>query len=173
MPGIPVVAPMTPNEYRAIWHHFLSHDDPMYVSEHRRSFSIDYEMQDSIGEADVTLFAISSTRLNALQAKKILEEQHIPCNIIHLLWLKPFIVEQRMLSALNLSRFGGLVIDGDFENGVLKHVAYDLMRSSKAEIEVLGLEDRVAGFAPELDNLPPSPDRIVAKVIDIINKKRA
>ena len=37
VPGLPVVAPMTPCEYQEIWAHFMDHDDPMFVSEHRIS----------------------------------------------------------------------------------------------------------------------------------------
>ena len=44
MPGLPICSPMTPGEWRGAWDHFMSHDDPLYVSEHRRSFSITQEM---------------------------------------------------------------------------------------------------------------------------------
>lgn len=169
MPGIPVIAPMTPNEYRVAWEYFSTHDDPVYVSEHRRSFAIDYEMPDDIDETpDITLFPISSTRLNTIEAVKLLREEGIRCTIIHIVWLKPFVVEQRMIDAMDTSQYGGLVLDGDFENGAAKPLACDLMQKTNKNVAVLGLEERIAGFAPHLDVLPPTTDRIIKEVRRIV-----
>lgn len=170
MPGVVIAAPMTPGEYQTVWDYFMVHDQVCYVSEHRRSFPIDYEMEDIIHpQADLTIFAISSTRLNAVEAVAELEKEGIRANLIHLLWLKPFAVSEKMRTALSRSRMGGLVVDGDFENGAAKCIAYDLMRESGARVAVLGLEERTAGFAPRLDNLPPPPQKIVKKVKEILS----
>lgn len=161
MPGIFVYAPMTPNEWRAGWEFFMAHDDPMYVSEHRRSFPIDYETENSIhADAACTLFPISSTRLEAIKAAAMLAGEGIICNIVHLTWLKPFVVTRDMEQALGGSRHGGVVLDGDFENGAAKCIAFDLMKATGKSMSVLGLDERVAGFAPHLDNLPPTAEKI-------------
>ncbi|HEY4525873.1 MAG TPA: transketolase C-terminal domain-containing protein [Candidatus Paceibacterota bacterium] len=162
MPGIPIVAPMTPGEYQKIWDYYMEHDDPMYVSEHRRGFAIDYEMADVIHpKADITLFPISSTRLNAIDAAKALSAEGIVCNIVHVLWIKPFKVGDNIKQALAGSGGKGLVLDGDFQNGVAKSIAFDIVHDVPgARMEVLALEERTAGFAPHLDNLPPDPDKI-------------
>jgi acetoin:2,6-dichlorophenolindophenol oxidoreductase subunit beta len=170
MPGIPVCAPMTPCEYERAWDYFISHDDPLCVSEHRESFSINYEMPDIINEkgADITLLAISSTRLNALKAKEILEKEKITCNIINIFWLKPFNITKSMLKALDSSKYGGIVIDGDYEGGVMKTIAFDISQKTKSPIKVLGFEEKTAGFAPNLDNIPPSSEKICEHVRKII-----
>lgn len=171
MPGIPVCAPMTPNEYEQAWDYFMSHDDPLYVSEHRTGFSVNYEMSDIMHDkkADITLLAISSTRLNAIKAREILEKEGITCNIIHLFWLKPFVVTKSILKALNSSKYGGVVIDGDYEGGVMKSIAFDISKKTKSSIKVLGLEERTAGFAPHLDNLPPTTERICKYIREIVH----
>lgn len=172
MPGITVTAPMTPKEYEAVWDHFMRHDTPMYVSEHRRSFSIADEMPDVIVEgADLTLLAISSTRLNAVEAAGALAKEGIRCNIVHLVWLKPFSVDDRICDALAMSKHGGVVLDSDFENGVAKSIAFDILSSMPGvAMRVLGLEDRAAGFAPHLDNLPPTPERIRDAVRRVVTR---
>ena len=172
MPGIVVAAPMTPGEYLQIAEYFNTHDDPMYVSEHRKSFDIDYEMEDvvNVKGADITLFPISATRLNTIEAAKILYEEGILCNIVHLLWLKPFIVSGNILASLENSKFGGIVLDTDHENGVSKCIAFDMMQHTEKKIRVMGLEERTAGFAPHLDNLPPSAAKICEYVRRIVNK---
>ena len=186
MPGIPVVAPMTPGEYQSVWNYFMTHDDPIYVSEHRRSFSVDYEMKDKIHRnADITLLPISSTRLNALEAIGLLEREGIKCNLVHLLWLKPFKVSEKIIQVVTTSKYGAVVIDGDFENGVAKSIAFDIMKRIQTRIfpkgkqkinshnfvHALGLEDKTAGFAPDKDNLPPTPSRIYGFIKRICNKQ--
>lgn len=171
MPGVVIFAPMTPGEYEEGWEYFMAHDDPMYVSEHRKSFAIDYEMEDIVHPyADITLFPISSTRLNAIEAQKRLNAEGIQCNLIHLKWLKPFTVTEQMADALRASKYGGIVIDGDFENAAPKCLAYDLMHITGGKVYAMGLEERTAGFAPHLDNLPPTAEKIVRKVKEIITR---
>lgn len=171
MPGIPICAPMTPKEYRAVWDYFMTHDDPIYVSEHRTSFLVDYEMENKLHEkADITLFPISSTRLNAIEAEKRLAAEGITCNVIHLLWLKPFGVTDEMKRALISSAHGGIVIDGDYVNGAAKNIAYDLMSETGARVRPLALEERTAGASPHCDNLPPTAEKIYAHVKSIITK---
>lgn len=174
MPGIPVCAPMTPREYQKAWDHFISHDDPLCVSEHRRAFPIDFEMKNTIHrKADITLFAISATRLEALEAVTTLEKEGVTCNLIHLFWLKPFTVTPEMKQALIASRHGGLVIDGDFEGGVVKTIAHDINSATRAPMHVLGLEERSAGYSPHLDNPAPTAKRICDTVRKIVRKRRS
>ena len=171
MPGIPVCAPMTPGEYQRAWDHFVSHDDPLCVSEHRRAFPVDFEMTDTVHrKADITLFAISATRLNAIEAAKILKKGGVTCNIIHLFWLKPFKVTRAMKNAVMSSVHGGIVIDGDFEGGVVKTIAHDINEATGSPMRVLGLEERTAGYAPHLDNVAPSAERICQFVREIVQK---
>ena len=172
MPGVPVCAPFPPREYESVWDYFMEHDDPLYVSEHRRSFPIDYEMENVVyPDADVALFAISATRLNAVEAVLQMAKKRIVCSLVHVLWLKPFAVTEDMHKALARSRFGGIVLDGDYENGTAKSLAFDLMHATGKRVHVLGLEERTAGFAPHLDTLPPTTERICAKVREIMDKR--
>lgn len=172
MPGIPIAAPMTPREYQEVWDYFMSHDDPIYCSEHRRGWEVDFEMPDIIHkDADITLFPISSTRLNVLEALEELKNLNIKCNVIHLIWLKPFSLnnkDEKIAEALKNSKKGGLVIDGDYINGVAKGIAFDLMHQHGKKIYALGLEERTAGFAPHRDNLPPTLKQIISKIKEIV-----
>lgn len=172
MPGMPVCAPMTPQEWRAAWDWFMSHDDPLYVSEHRRSFPIDYEMEHVLNDqADITILAISASRLNALEAIKLLHKEGIACDLIHIVWLKPFQITEAIIGSLKRTGLG-LVIDSDFEiAGPSRSIAYELMLASSVPVYALGLEDRTAGFAPHLDNPTPSVEKIFKHVKALVKKR--
>lgn len=168
-PGIPIVAPMTPKEYLDAWDFFMKNDDPIYVSEHRRSFPIDYEMEDEVHQkADITLLPISATRLNSIEAKKELEKKGIKTNLVHLSWIRPFKISETMEYALKNSDRGALIIDGDYSNGVAKPLAHDLHLITGSEVRALGLEERVSGFAPQFDVLAPTAERIYTYVLEIL-----
>lgn len=161
MPGIPVVAPMTPGEWVAAWDWYMNNDDPLYVSEHRRSFPVRDEMPDRVEpSARVTVFAISASRLNAAEAIDALAREGIACDFFHVVWLKPFTYTEDMIASLRKTGCG-LVIDSDFEVcGASQSIAYALMHASGVPVHAMGLEDRTAGFAPHLDNPTPRVSRI-------------
>ncbi len=171
-PGMPVAAPMTPNEYSEVWNHFMTNDDPVYVSEHRRSFSLSDEMPDIVREsADITMIAISASRLNMLEADKALTELGIKCDIFHLLWLKPFAAKQELLESLRRTK-RGLVIDSDYEiAGAARSIAYELMHMTGVAVQALGLEDRVCGAAAQLENITPSAQKIIEVVKKNVSEK--
>jgi pyruvate/2-oxoglutarate/acetoin dehydrogenase E1 component len=173
MPGMPVIAPMTPGEWQEGWRWFLEHDDPLYVSEHRRSFPIDHELEDQTsGDADLTLIAISAARLNASEAIATLARRGIRCHLAHCLWLKPFRMTAAMTASLRATGLG-LVIDSDFELAAAgRSIAYELMHATGVPVHALGLEDRSAGFAPQHDNGTPSAERIVERAEQILKVVR-
>jgi hypothetical protein len=43
------------------------------------------------------------------------------------------------------------------------------MIDSEKKVYTMGLEHRTAGFHPDVDNLPPTPQKIINKVKEIIN----
>jgi len=171
-PGLPVAAPMTPGEYQSVWDWFMAHDDPVYVSEHRRSFTLEHEMPHQVHEtADITILAISSARLNAIEALDELKARGIRADLFHTVWLKPFEPSAEVLTSLRRTRLG-LVIDADFEiAGASRSLAYDLIHASGVFVHALGLEDRVCGAAPHLENITPSPGRIVDVVSRLVEQK--
>lgn len=168
-PGMPVVAPMTPNEYRSIWQWYMDNDDPIYVSEHRRSFVLTDEMEDRVVEkAKITILAISAARLNALEAVEILSDLGIECNLIHQVWLKPFEPSRDLINSLKETKLG-LVIDSGYQMvGASESFAYKLMHESKIPVFAYGIADKVCGVSKETENITPDAKSIVNKVLSLI-----
>jgi len=157
MPGVKVVAPMTPNEWTEGWEWFLEHDEPVYCSEHRNSFKIEYEMDDILtGNQALTIFAISATRLAAIEVAN-----KVDANLFHIKQLKPFKATDTMIHCLkNTCR--GLVLDCDYPMAA-KSIAHDLMLASGVPVDVLGLEERTAGFGSHSNDGPS-----VEKILEVI-----
>ena len=171
MPGTKILAPMTPFEYQFAYNEFMMNDDVYYISEHRRSYdNTEDELYDIIlGDSDIVLFPISITRFDAMEAVRMLMEKGIRASIIHQLWIKPFTFEDHWRECLNKSKHGGLVLDDDYEQGVASSIAHRMTMESDKKVHTLGLEHRTAGFHKNVDNLPPSAEQIVNKVMEIIN----
>jgi len=163
MPGFRVSAPMTPKEYEETWEDFMTHDDPMYVSEHRGSFQNAIEFEDDYRKADVTLIPISITRFSIEEAIQILAEVGISCNVAHVMQLKPF-NKDNVLKALTNTKCG-IVIDADFEiSGASQSIAYSLMYETGFPVKALGLYDKSAGVTPLSENPAPDAKRIAEAV---------
>lgn len=168
LPGMRVCSPMTPKEYEEAWRVFMENDEPMIVSEHRYSFGNCDEMPDVVtGSADVTIFGISMARFNMVKAAELLLEGGVKANLIHLMWLKPLVLDDRLLTPLRQSK-AGIVVDSGFEiAGASQSIAYELMFETGLPVKALGLRDRSVGVTPESENATPDARRIaqVAKEI--------
>ena len=168
MPGIKVISPMTPGEYKYAYDCFMNDDEPYYVSEHRKSYDNTEELENIIlPKADFTIFPISITRLEMKKLVELAEQENIYLNIIHQLWIKPFNIPFSWKLALDNSRFGGLVTDDDYVEGTASSIANELSLATGKRVWTLGLEPRTAGFHPSVDNLPPTAEKIINKLKQI------
>jgi len=168
MPGIKIVSPMTPNEYANAYLDFMDSDDVVYVSEHRGAYgnteellNIEYDIP------DIVLFPISITRFAAVEASKELEKEGYKVAVHHIVNIKPFNPTENDRLSLKRAKHG-IVLDDDYVDGIAKSLAFDLSKGINADMHVMGLKDKSAGFYPQVDNLPPSKDEIVAKIKEIL-----
>jgi len=171
-PGFRVWAPMTPGEYEDTWKDYLSHDDPMIVSEYRLSYATTGEYRDRRTDgAEITLFAISSPRLEVEKASEILSTRGIKSNIVHIVRLKPFDIDEgRMLEPLRASK-RGLVIDSGHEiAGAGRSIAYELSSASGCRVNALGLKDATKCLSAPLRNAAPDAARIVETVTALLQR---
>ena len=172
MPGIKVVSPMTPNEYQIIYDCYMNDDIPYYVSEHRKSYDNTEELDNIINDkADFTIFPISITRLEMRKLIELAKEEGLVLNIIHQLWIRPFNIPSSWVQALNNSTYGGLVTDDDFVEGTASSIANELNLATSKKVYTLGLEAKTAGFYPNVDNLPPTAEKILEKLKQIKNNE--
>jgi hypothetical protein len=92
-------------------------------------------------------------------------------SVNHIFRIKPFTLgSKEALKNLSKSKYGGCVLDDDYVDGIAKNIAYDLAVQSGASVKVMGLEDKTAGFAANVDNLPPSKEKIKNFILNIVGK---
>jgi pyruvate dehydrogenase E1 component beta subunit len=168
MPGIKIVSPMTPGEYTTAYLDFMNSDDVVYVSEHRGAYGNTEELPNiEYDIPDIVLFPISITRFAAVEASKELEKEGYKVAVHHIVNIKPFNPTNNDRQALKRARYG-IVLDDDYVDGIAKSLAFDLCKGTSSEMHVMGLKDKSAGFYPQVDNLPPSKDEIIAKIKEIL-----
>jgi len=174
MPGIKIASPMSPSEYLECYDHFMNDDEPYYISEHRKSYDNTSNFCDVFENEtpDFTIFPISITRFEMDKLVQLSEEYSIKINICNLMWLKPLKVSDKAIKSLSNSKFGGLVLDDDYESGCQSHIANQLSVSSSKIVRCLGLEDKTAGFYNKVDVLPPTAKSIVDFLLNIKNEAR-
>lgn len=171
-PGFRVCSPMTPKEYEEIWEDFMKNDDPMIVSEHRSSYLNTEELSDiAVNDADITIYAVSNCRFEAVKAMEMLSADGIRCNIIHILWLKPFILTERLLNPLLQSRKGIVIDPGHEISGAARSIAYELMQATGHPVKAVGLYDRTKCLCPPLQNRAPDAQRIYEEAKTMFNQR--
>ena len=168
MPGIKIVSPMTPGEYEQAYAEFMESDDVVYVSEHRGAYGNTEELPNiEYDIPDIVLFPISITRFAAVEASKELEKEGYKVAVHHIVNIKPFNPTDNDKLVLKRAKHG-IVLDDDYVDGIAKSLAFDLCKGTSSEMHVMGLKDKSAGFYPQVDNLPPSKDEIIAKIKEIL-----
>lgn len=168
MPGIKVVAPMTPEEYKDVWDDFMANDDPVYCSEHRLSYGLENELPDytSPVPTNLSIIAIGAARINARKAIEALKDEKIYTNLFNIVHLSPFLIKPSQITIGKKI----LVVDSDYTRcGVAEHICYTMSNHIwKNQCEAIGLEDRTAGFSPATDNKTPSVETIIRKVKELL-----
>lgn len=170
-PGFLVCSPMTPKEYEEAWDAFMKNDDPMICSEHRLSYQNTEELADiTVKDAKVTIYAVSCARFEAVKAAEGLKKEGIACNLVHLMWLKPFKLTGRLLAPLNDSKLGLVVDPGHEITGAARSIAYELSQATGHPVKALGINDRTKCLCPPLKNASPDAEAIIRTVKEMLGK---
>ncbi len=170
MPNIKIFSPMSSNEYKFVYKKFLNSDDVFYVSEHRKSFSNKLNLKNSLPKnPDIVLMPISVTRFEAEEVKNYFDKKKIKVGIMHLWKLKPFNLSNKDYKYLKKSKYGVLMTDNDFKDGLMSILASKIQtRSRISKFFFMGLKDKTAGHHTNVDNIPPTASEIISKINQII-----
>jgi pyruvate/2-oxoglutarate/acetoin dehydrogenase E1 component len=171
MPGLPICAPMTPKEYKSIWSVFIKNDDPLLVSEHRRSYKERIEFKDQVlKKSKVSLFLISACRFEQEKLKELANKEGLQLDVFNVYWLKPFKFKRSYILSLNKTKLG-LVIDSTYEIcSISEHIAKTLMLKSNAKVHNFGMKDVSPGCTKTKLNGTPNAEKILNKIKELLKK---
>ena len=82
--------------------------------------------------------------------------------------IKPFKLKKKWIEAIKNSKYGALMTDNDYNDGILRILAHKVNEKTHKKIYVMGLDDKSAGHHLKVDNLPPSAQKIKRKILEII-----
>jgi pyruvate/2-oxoglutarate/acetoin dehydrogenase E1 component len=167
MPGLKVVAPMTPGEYKQVWREFQETKQPVLVSEHRRSYTNVLEMPPMANaiRPQVLIVAISAARFAALEAMYILDRRVIEAEVYPLWRLSDFNVSV-LVKARNIGRV--LIVDSGYKAcSVSEHLAYEMykfVQNTELDVHILGMTE------PPGVNKPgsPTPEQIAEAAMEMV-----
>lgn len=168
-PGFNVFAPITPKEYQETWDYFMNDDKPTMCSEHRDTFSNTQEIEDVlISNAEITVCAISVTRLEAQKAVEKLMSENIKCNFMNIFQLKPFNITQEIVDIIKSSKHILVVDSGHEISGAAQAIAYEIGKRTDKFVHVLGVEDKTKCLCEPYQNRYPDSYKIIDKINNIM-----
>ena len=173
MPGVNLAAPMTPNEWSEVWDFHFTNPNPTIISEHRKSYNINRDFpNDHIPDPEVTILAISAGRISADQASRELRDGGVNSDLYHLLWLAPLKFPTGFFDSLRNSKLC-VIVDSDYEYGGLADtLAIQILKViPDAQIRIMGLAQKSAGFSRQTDNLTPSSSEIRGEIMSILSER--
>lgn len=172
MPNIKVIAPATDQEYRAYFERFQAGTDVYVVSEHRRLFTNEKNLENIFREnSEIAIMAISATRIDAVEATKKLSAKGINVDYMGVVSLSPLEIPEEFTR--NANRYKDVIIlDVDYrEYSVSSQLELEILRRHKdLTVHNLALEKKTAGFSKESDLRTPDSNSIIEFIEQLYQK---
>lgn len=167
IPGLKIVAPITPCDAKGMLTAAIRDDDPVVMLEHKLCYNIRGEVPDGdytvpFGKAavrregtDVTLIGWSRQVLNALEAAEILEKEGISAEVVDIRSLVPLDFDT---IAASVSKTGRAVVAqecvnrGGYGGEISAQIAENLFGVLKAPVVRIGAKNIVPPFAHTLED---------------------
>lgn len=181
IPGLKVVAPITPYDAKGMLAAAIRDDDPVVMLEHKLCYNIKGEVPDedyivSFGEAavrregsDVTLIGWSRQVLYELEAAEILEKEGINCEVVDIRSLVPLDFDTIAKSVKKTGRAfvsQECVNRGGYGGEISAQISEFLFEHLKAPVVRLGAKNTCPPFAHTLE------DAFFPHIDDIVNAVR-
>ncbi len=181
IPGLKVVAPITPYDAKGMLAAAIRDDDPVVMLEHKLCYNVKGEVPDEdyivpFGEAairregsDVTLIGWSRQVLYELEAAEILEKEGISCEVVDIRSLVPLDFET---IAKSVKKTGRALVSqecvnrGGYGGEISAQISEFLFEHLKAPVVRLGAKNTCPPFAHTLE------DAFFPHVDDIVNAVR-
>ena len=93
-----------------------------------------------------------------------MKKRGLKIGIINILWIKPLKISKASIKCIANSKFGAILLDDDYVDGISNSLANKLSHMTDKKIFTLGLSDKSAGFHKKVDNLPLALVKLLKKL---------
>lgn len=171
IPNLDIVSPTTPKEWDEIWSHFVRNRKPIFVSEHRSSYSNLQGMSLNSDGSDVVILSIGGNAINLERLKSLLSGDNLECSLFNLLWIKPLKFPARFLEILTEAKHC-LILDPSFkEYGLAQSVAQVLSGLTNTPITIIASKYEFPGYAKELRSSLISEEQVFNEIRRVIDNE--
>jgi len=163
--GLRVVAPVTKIQWKEVWKQFLSKKDPMFVSEHRSTYEIDYEFEVHSKAPKVVVLSIGGTFINLRDVSSKLQEKKINHSAHSLLWISPIQISANVIEEIVKSSLCVILDPGSKDFGVGAGVQQYISELCQTKIIVIASKEKISGYSSNLKSSIASSETIVKQIL--------
>jgi pyruvate/2-oxoglutarate/acetoin dehydrogenase E1 component len=163
--GLRVVAPVTKLQWKEVWKQFLSKKDPMFVSEHRSTYEIDYEFEVHSKAPKVVVLSIGGTFINLRDVSSKLQEKKINHSAHSLLWISPIQISANVIEEIVKSSLCVILDPGSKDFGVGAGVQQYISELCQTKIIVIASKEKISGYSSNLKSSIASSETIVKQIL--------
>ena len=169
IPEMKVCSPSNSLEWKEIWRHFITHKDPLFVAEHRLTYDNNCNPRQTTMNPEVTVLAIGGAASKLDEINRLLNLQNIQNNCFNVLWLKPLILDEEMVSSLFNSDLVVIIDVGQIEYGVSAEIERQI-KSRRKTIVLTGYK-QIPGYSNNLRSQIISPEEVIDAVLGGLNEE--
>jgi pyruvate/2-oxoglutarate/acetoin dehydrogenase E1 component len=167
--GLRVVAPVTKLQWKEVWKQFLSKKDPMFVSEHRSTYEIDYEFEVHSKAPKVVVLSIGGTFINLRDVSSKLQEKKINHSAHSLLWISPIQISAIVIEEIINSSLCVILDPGSKDFGVGAGVQQYISELCQTKIIVIASKEKISGYSSNLKSSIASSETIVKQILKYLD----
>jgi len=167
--GLRVVAPVTKLQWKEVWKQFLSKKDPMFVSEHRSTYEIDYEFEVHSKAPKVVVLSIGGTFINLRDVSSKLQLKKINHSAHSLLWISPIQISANVIEEIVNSSLCVILDPGSKDFGVGAGVQQYISELCQTKIIVIASKEKISGYSSNLKSSIASSETIVKQILKYLD----
>jgi pyruvate/2-oxoglutarate/acetoin dehydrogenase E1 component len=165
--GLTVCAPANIQDWQEVWKHFLANRSPLFISEHRNSYSLDVQPNSNSLSDSIVILSVGGTAALLTSIQTQLRNKNIDASIYNILWISPLRIPEEHRNHIFNSRLVFILDNCPQPYGIANGLISNLGIGSKSHI--LASRERISGYAKELRSSVGDIDEIVNYILRISN----
>lgn len=167
--GLRIAAPVTPLQWKEVWKSFMSKKDPIFVSEHRSTYEIDYEFDLSCKSPKVVILSIGGTFINLQEISIKLHSREVSHSAHALLWIRPIHISSEIIEEISKSKLCVVLDPGAKEFGVGAGIQRYISELCQTKTIVIPSKENFSGYSDNLKSSIVSSETAVNQILKILN----